>query len=107
MRIKPNKSIVEGRISSIEPAADGIGAEVEILVDSSKSAVGHEDFIGARRGTKLKLFAAVPEELEAGRRYKVTASVLGGPGGERVVVESAKRAPARAKAKTKTKPKTD
>ena len=99
MRIKPNKSIVEGRVKSIAPAADGIGAEVEIEVERAGSAEGHDDFIGARPGTKLKLFAAVPEELEAGRRYKVTASVLGGPGGERVVVESAKRAPARTKTK--------
>ena len=99
MRIKPNKSIVEGRISKIERAADGIGADVEIEVERSNSAEGHEDFIGARPGTKVKMFAAAPEELEAGRRYKLTASLLGGPGGERVVVESAKRAPARAKSK--------
>jgi hypothetical protein len=99
MRIKPNKSIVEGRISRIERAADGIGAEVEIEVERSNSAEGHEDFIGARPGTTVKMFAAVPEELETGRRYKLTASVLGGPGGERVVVESARRAPARAKTK--------
>lgn len=99
MRIKPNKSILEGRISKIERAADGIGADLEIEVERSKSAEGHEDFIGARAGTKVKMFAAAPEELEAGRRYKLTASVLGGPGGERVVVESAKRAPARAKPK--------
>ena len=99
MRIKPNRTIVEGRVRSIERAADGIGAAVEIEVERSKSAVGHEDFIGAKAGTKLKMFAAIPEELETGRRYKLTASLLGGPGGERVIVESAKRAPARAKAK--------
>ena len=99
MRIKPNRTIVEGRVSRIERAADGIGAEIEILVERSKSAEGHEDYIGARPGSTVTMFAAAPEELEAGRRYKLTASLLGGPRGERVVVESAKRAPARAKAK--------
>ena len=99
MRIKPNKTIVEGRVARIEPAADGIGAEVEIEIERSRSAEGHEDFIGARPGSKIRMFAAAPEELEAGRRYRLTASLLGGPGGERVIVESAKRAPARAKAK--------
>ena len=91
MRVKPNKTIVEGRVSRIEPAADGIGAEVEIEVDSAESAAGHQDFIGAKPGSKVKMFAAVPEELQHGRRYRLTASLLGGPGGERVVVESAKR----------------
>ena len=92
MRIKPNKTIVEGRISRVERAADGIGAEIEIEVDSSRSARGHDDFIGAKPGAKLKMFAAVPEEIEAGGRYRLTASLLGGPRGERVVVQSAKRA---------------
>jgi hypothetical protein len=94
MRIKPNKSIVEGRISRIEPAADGFGADIEVEVDASDAAHGHEDFIGARPGTKVKMFAAVPEEIEAGGRYRFTASLLGGPRGERVVVESAKKAKA-------------
>jgi hypothetical protein len=99
MRIKPNRTIVEGRIRSIERAADGVGAEVEIEVEHSRAGEGHEDFIGAKAGTKLKMFAAIPEQLETGRRYKLTASLLGGPGGERVIVESARRAPARAKGK--------
>jgi hypothetical protein len=35
------------------------------------------------------VFTAVPEALRRGARYRVRATVLGGPSGERVVLEEA------------------
>ena len=39
MRIKPNKTSVEGRVASDRAAADGgIGAEIEIEIERTRSA---------------------------------------------------------------------
>ena len=102
MLIKPNKTQLEGKVHRVERAADGIGAEVEIEISSSKAAGGHQDFIGARPGARVKMFAAVPDELEAGKNYRLTASVLGGPGGERVVIEKVRAAKNTARSKSKS-----
>jgi hypothetical protein len=88
MLIKPNRAILDGRVKRIHPALDGIGADVEFEVRSSETEEGFVDFLGAKPGSVLTLFAAVPEELEESKSYRVTTSVRGGPRGERVVIES-------------------
>ena len=89
MRIKPNKTILEGTVNRVERAADGWGAHVHIAVEKSKPAEGFADFLQAEPGSVVTAFAAEPDAIEAGKRYTVTASVLGGPQGERVVIEKA------------------
>jgi len=89
MRIKPNRSIIEGRVESIVPTADGFGANVEFAVEKTQSAKGFEDFLQAVPGSVITVFAAEPGTVEEGRSYKLTTSVLGGPRGERVVLEKA------------------
>lgn len=88
MRIKPNKTIVEGRVKQVRRAADGFGADVDFEVGKSEAAEGYSDFLGAAPGSTITLFAALPEEIEAGKDYRLTTSVSGGPGGERVVIEA-------------------
>src|SRR4029079_7219244 len=90
MRIAPNKSIIEGTVRRIVPAADGWGADVELVVDDCKPAPGATDFIRAKAGTGLTLFAAEPDAFAAGHAFAITATVLGGPGGERLVVQEAR-----------------
>ena len=92
MRIKPNRVILEGRVERVVPAADGFGAEVEFAVSGSAPAEGFEDFLGAESGATLTLFAADPAEIKPGRSYRITASVIGGPQGERAVIQTVERA---------------
>lgn len=88
MQIKPNKTILQGTVSRVERAADGWGANVEVSVDKSAAAEGFSDFLQAKPGSVVTVFAAEPDAIEVGKDYTLTTSVLGGPHGERVVVES-------------------
>ena len=89
MRIKPNRTILEGKVDAVERAADGWGAEVHVTVQNSRAADGSADFLQAKPGSVIKVFAAEPDALEAGKTYRLTTSVSGGPSGERVVLEKA------------------
>lgn len=92
MRIKPNKTILEGKVIRVDRAADGWGAHVEFTVDRSAPAEGYPDFLQAKPGAVVTVFTAEPETIEAGKNYTLTTSVLGGPQGERVVIEAAQPA---------------
>jgi len=98
MMIRPNKSVIDGKVKRIARATDGIGGEVVVDVQDCKAADNFEDFIGAEPGTELTLFTTEPETLENGKAYRLTTRVLGGPHGERFVIEDAQlRTSARAK----------
>lgn len=84
MRIRPNRTVLEGEVLEIRRSADGVGADVSLRVDVNHG--GADDMTGAQAGDMLTVFAAVPEALAAGQRYRLEASVLGGPAGERIVV---------------------
>ncbi|SFU93723.1 hypothetical protein SAMN02799631_03270 [Methylobacterium sp. 174MFSha1.1] len=89
MQLRPNKTVIEGQATSVDPAPDGWGANVEFAVERSRPADGFTDFLGAAPGSTVKMFTAEPEAVQPGRSYTVTASVLGGPRGERVVIQDA------------------
>jgi hypothetical protein len=89
MRLRSNKSLIEGTVKRVKRAADGVGADVVVDVRECRSAAGHDDFIDAKPGAELTLFTAEPDAIEAGKAYRLTARVLGGPNGERIVVEAA------------------
>ena len=89
MIVHPNRSLIEGTVKRVKRAADGVGADIVVDVLECKSAADLEDFIGAKPGAELTLFTADPEAIEAGKSYRLTARVLGGPKGERMVVEAA------------------
>jgi hypothetical protein len=88
MQIKPNKTILKGKVSRVDRAADGWGANVEFSVDNSAAAEGFSDFLQAQPGSVVTIFAAEPDAIEVGKDYTLTTSVRGGPKGERVVIES-------------------
>ena len=91
MRIKPNRSVIEGRVEAISPAPDGYGANVIFAVEKTEPAKGFEDFLKAAPGNIITVFAAEPEAVEEGKSYTFTTTVLGGPRGERIVLERAQR----------------
>ncbi|WP_143062739.1 hypothetical protein [Bradyrhizobium sp. OK095] len=88
MQIKPNKTILQGKVSRVERSADGWGADVDIAVENSTAAEGYLDFVQAKPGSTVTVFAAEPGAVEVGKDYTLTTKVLGGPKGERVVIES-------------------
>jgi hypothetical protein len=81
MILRPNKSLIEGKVKRVERAADGVGADVVIDVSECNSAGDLDDFIGAKPGAELTLFTAEPDAVKAGESYRLTARVLGGPNG--------------------------
>jgi hypothetical protein len=89
MILRPNRSLIDGKVKRVERAADGIGADVVVDVLECKAADDLDDFIGASPGDELTLFAAEPDAIEAGKSYRLTTRVLGGPTGERMVIEAA------------------
>ncbi len=89
MFIAPNKTILQGKVLRVRPDPLGWGCNLEVAVESSAAAEGAEDFIQARPGGVLEVFSADKNLIEAGKTYELTARVLGGPNGERVVLEDA------------------
>lgn len=91
MLLRPNRSLIEGKVKRVERAADGVGADVVVDVLECKAADDLDDFIGAKPGAELILFSAAPNAVKAGKSYRLTARVLGGPNGERIIIENAER----------------
>ena len=89
MLLRPNKSLIEGKVKRVKRAADGVGADVVVDVLACKATDHLDDFIGAKPGAELTLFTADPDAIEAGKSYRLTTRVLGGPNGERMVIEVA------------------
>jgi hypothetical protein len=91
MLVKPNKTVLEGRVEAIRPEPDGWGAEVELRVERNESASEAEDFLRPAPGSVMKLFAAEPAELRVGDHVRAEARLLAGPRGGRAVIESVDR----------------
>ena len=89
MMLQPNKTILEGRFTEIVPRSDGFGADLEFFVIKSQAARGFDDFLRAPANSTIRLFSADTRGLRTGTAYRLTVTVLGGPQGERAVIESA------------------
>ncbi len=89
MMLRPNKSLIDVKVKRVKRAADDVGADVVVSVLECKSAGEFDDFIGAQPGAELTLFTTEPDAIEAGKSYLLTTRVLGGPHGERMVIETA------------------
>jgi acyl-coenzyme A thioesterase PaaI-like protein len=87
MKAKPNQTLLEGTVRAIHPDAGGYGSNVEIEVSRNLSRVADADFLRPRRGDRLTLFTAEAPPVEVGQRVRVQARLLGGPFGERRILE--------------------
>lgn len=87
MRLQPNLSLIDAEVHAVRRCADGLGADLDLAVLHCAPAPGARDFIGASPGEVLVAYTAVPEAVRPGQRVRLEASVLGGPQGERIVVQ--------------------
>src|SRR6266513_816575 len=87
MLAKPNKTVIEGTVRAIVPARESQGHEIEIEVYRNLSRGRSDDFIQPAEGQSLILFAAQTPDVTIGDRVRVQARLLGGPFGERSVLE--------------------
>ncbi len=87
MLAKPNRTVIEGAVRAIRPAKGGVGHDFEIEVRRNLSLGTQEDFIQPAVGQSLHLFAAEQPNAAIGDLVRVQARLLGGPFGERTVVE--------------------
>jgi hypothetical protein len=92
MKTAPNRTVVTGTLRSYAAAADGYGGTVEIEVIRNESPDPAADFVKPTAGKTMRAFYAQPDPpaaaLPIGRRVLVELTLLGGPFGERVVVQS-------------------
>ena len=88
MRIKPNRTVVRGRVRAIRPEPDGYGAELELEVLANESPSPDEDFLRPEPGSVLCAFLADPELVRVDAEVRVGACLVAGPGGGRAVIES-------------------
>jgi hypothetical protein len=94
MRTALNHTELSGRLLSCKAAADGFGGELEIEVAANESRKPELDFIKPAPGQRLRVFHGdfKPEQEDwVGHEVKLTLTLLGGPGGERLVVQTLKK----------------
>ena len=90
MQVRPNKTIVRGKVQAIRPEPDGWGAEFDLHVESNESLSHDDDFLRPVAGSILKVFSAEPEKIRVGETIVAEASLNAGPTGGRAVLEDFK-----------------
>lgn len=87
MLVKPNKTVVEGLIKSVEQST-GLGRDIELEVSKNLS-IKEEDFLRPLPGTILKVYCADPEQnLKVGEIVKAHTTLQAGPFGEKTILQS-------------------
>jgi len=87
MQAPPNQTVIEGTLRAIRPDAGGYGWNVEIEVARNLSPLADADFLKPQRGGRLTLFTPEAPSAEVGQRVRGHARLLGGPFGERHILE--------------------
>lgn len=89
MQIRPNKSVLDAKLARIEPSPDGWGANIVVHVERCGPARGYPDFVRGKPGAVFNMFAADVDGLIEGRLYRLDVTLIGGPGGQRLVIQKA------------------
>ena len=87
MRVRPNKTIVRGRVCAIHPEPDGGGAEEEIEVMGNESPRPDDDFLRPQDGSILKAFCSDPNQVRVGELVRATAHLNASPRVGRAVLQ--------------------
>ena len=90
MIINENKSVFEGVVRSVRPAADGFGSEITFAVSKNITPEPATDFIRAKEGDVLEVFSSKPSGLIPAKSFVITTCLNAGPGKSRIVVKSAR-----------------
>lgn len=93
MKVKPNLTVIEGVIRAIRPDPGGYGLNVEIEVSRNVSPAEGEDFLKPKPGELLALFTPEAPSAKAGQRVRVQARLLGGPFGQRSILDQLEAIP--------------
>ena len=88
MNVKPNKTVVRGRVKSIEPRS--LGAQIELEISQNRSLDPDEDFLRPEPGTTLNAYFADVEQnpLRVGDEIQAQASLAGDAFGSETILES-------------------
>ncbi len=95
MLVKPNKTVLLGRVRAIHPEPDGFGAGIELEVSENKSLMADEDFLKTKPGDVVHLYFTEPDKLRVGDTIQADASLSAGPFGGRAVIESMHKLPSK------------
>ncbi|HEY5892659.1 MAG TPA: hypothetical protein VIT91_05455 [Chthoniobacterales bacterium] len=88
MRTQPNSTLIEGIVTDIRADDGGIGYEVSLSTKANVSREKQRDFIRPAPGREIKLFCLeAPGEVRVGDLVRAQAELLGGPKGQRVVLQ--------------------
>jgi hypothetical protein len=87
MLAKPNQTVIEGTVRAIRADEGGFGTNVEIEVDRNVSPSDDADFLKTQRGEVLTVFSPELPATEIGQHVRLHARLLGGPRGQRVILE--------------------
>ncbi len=88
MLLQSNRTVLEGKIQGIRPRSEGRGAEIDLKVLRNLSPSRDADFLRPEPGAVLTTFFADPLPFHVGARVKAKATLLAGPRGGRIVLES-------------------
>ncbi len=87
MLVRPNKTILVGKVKSVRPELDGYGAGVELKVSGNVTELPEDDFLGTKPGEVVELYFTEPDKLRVGDIVRAQVSLSAGPFGERAVIE--------------------
>lgn len=91
MQVRPNRTILTGKVVSITAEPDGRGVNIGLKVSENKTTEPEDDFIRSKSGEKVSLYSTESGKLKVGDSVQVSASLSGGPFGQRIVIEEAEK----------------
>jgi hypothetical protein len=89
MLVKPNETIIEGRVLRLRRVEQGHGVEVDIDVRQNWSDSADKDFLKPTPGQVVSLFSPEAPALKEGGTYRIKARLLAGPFGGRTILVAA------------------
>lgn len=86
--MRPNRTLVRAVLNAYAPAADGYGGELDLRILRNDSTSAEEDFLKPEVGKSIKAFSHERPMIDIGRTVDIQLTLLGGPRGERAVVQA-------------------
>ncbi len=91
MNVRPNQTTVQAEVKRIAPCADGYGHDLDLEILANDSPDPNADYLKAKSGDRVTVFAADLSGLKPGVRIRATLALAGGPFNQRTVLRDAER----------------